>query len=1123
MSQNLTETLASIQRLTERNLEILKALNDSFYSKREHISAVIGDEVYNIPSFLYLESKIGDLENNFENLVNAPKTGTAAFVFDGNSQEIQLKGFSTTPDPLSLKQVENFDVEQNKIFKDLLSPNPYIRLDLSEIGNDVTEVVVKKIDIKNTNLLSQITGISSEENTVDYAGVLKILSVYESDKDFVEYDTIRRLPVKADAPYGRYTIKKIENNWTDENLEQHYILILNEKLNYWTESGTLQRSIYPGNELITSNDVAKLRVDRLDYSKNLVEVTVENGAFADLAEYNAGYQNNDYAILKYFSIVGQDSSKYVDVPLEEDKNLLVFVSVLDSRLNIQGPWGTGLLIDTDNLTIEVRGEEGKEDVTIYTFSDYYKNYINNIGDTLFGLTKMFQTDIFNWTSDEYNTITNAKPKLNPEILRVVEINSHLNDSESVKKIRSLHNQKSSYKSELSTVQADIDKLDDMLSQLSFSDTVNNRMVYESQMRSLNAKKAELNKNITEIVNEISDDVNSADVPLENAAYHIRGFFDVDAIEAATGHKVIRIDTEYRYKNRNRSTGSALSIADEENTKTYIYSDWNKMPSFVDQKRLSMSRWSQTISVEYPESTDELNVPSFNQIDIPITQGESVDIRLRVQYADGYPFVEVLSNWSDILNVEFPEEFISNIPVMRIIDINNEDAEIYRFRGLLESEGVIEHVGDKVQDQDKLYFHHPENIASGFFTPERRVIPLKDKLSDLNDKVNTLMDELYSMDPSQLNVTVSDDRYTIKMTPYGQSTFYAPAYNNTTTDTQDSNGNAVDIININISNPTNHNIKLFTMFPGNSATALNGSIRSKFDIKDYYNSIDYTNPLSIYGYSNGIQIEQNTRTRSGHQPGEYFEQHQNQILYFRLNNPYNGTMYYDDPEDSEEYASNVSIFEYDNILSGRKLDAVTNGHTIRKFNDGAGASLCMNLNSLNDILTVSNARYITLRPGDSVTVPLEFRYKVVSDGSQASSVVTRGGGASDDVPGDGEGGDSPDVITDEPGGNSHATEPVGGDNEGGDTDTTSNEEPGASEEPGSGEGGNTDNAVSEPIPSDHIQKTVSFDLWTSLFADPINYTLTIRANYIDDLSLRKRYQTRSDRYTPTVISSQSSVK
>lgn len=1023
---NLTEILSGLQQLTQRNLEILKALNDSFYSKREHVVATIGGERYVIPSYLYLESKIGDLENNFENLVNAPRTGTAAFVFDGNTQEIQLKSFTTTPESVSLKKVDNFMVADNPIFKDFLSPNPYIRMDLSSVGSDIYEVVVRKIAIKNQELLSRVSAETIGDTTeIEWHKVAKILYGYTPEIDFVEYDTVRRLPIREGNAIGKYTIKKIENEWIDKDLIEHYTLILNEKLNYWIDSGTIQKDIKAGDYLVTENGVAKLKIDNLDYQKSMIECTVENGAFSDLVEYNSGNANNDYATLRYFTTAGQDKDKWIDISLEEDKNILVFVAPIESRLNVQAPWGTGLLIDTDNITIE-------EDGIVYTFTDYYKMRINNIGDTLYGLTKMFSTDLFNMTPDELAALKSSRPEINTDLLQVVEINSHLNDSESVKKIRSLHNQKSLYKTELETVQHDIDDIVALLGEMSFADTSENRVVYEEQLDNLNARKAELNKNISEIVDEIAENVNSADVPIENAKYHIRGFFDVEEIEQDTGKKVVKIDVEYRYKNRNNNAGTALSIStgEGETAKTYIYSDWNRMQSYDLVKR--PEGISKTIVTTYPEPTQDKNIPSFNQIDIPITQGETVDIRLRVQFSDGWPFIETFSSWSPIVNIGFPDEFVANVPIMRIIETNNEDAENYRFRNVLGSEGVLEHVADKIMDEDVRYLHKPESIASGFYTEERRVIPLADKLQSMDRDIRVILDEMGDLDPIVLDVTAYDQNYTVHLIPFSDTPFLAPAYSDTENN-RDQNANAVDIVTIKITNPTERNVKLFSMFPGNTNVNVGPNTRSKFEPTDYSRKFEVETgrdpetgdpiteavELNVWGYSNNTS----RFTESDLADYNLFRQHQNQLIYFRLNSPYDGRMYY-----SYQGDEHPNILKEDNILCG-----TPDPELIRKSNAGNGATINMIVDSIDSISTADGARYAILGPGESLQIPLEFLYNISSNGS-----------------------------------------------------------------------------------TDYVEKTISFDIWTSLFGDPANYTLTVRSNFIDDISNRNREQTGSGIYTPTVV-------
>ena len=54
---NVVDYLNSIQKLTDTNLQILKTINDSFYTKQNHLYAEVNDTTYVIPSFISLENK----------------------------------------------------------------------------------------------------------------------------------------------------------------------------------------------------------------------------------------------------------------------------------------------------------------------------------------------------------------------------------------------------------------------------------------------------------------------------------------------------------------------------------------------------------------------------------------------------------------------------------------------------------------------------------------------------------------------------------------------------------------------------------------------------------------------------------------------------------------------------------------------------------------------------------------------------------------------------------------------------------------------------------------------------------------------------------------------------------
>ena len=62
---NIADYLTQIENLTATNLQILKTINDSFFTKKAHLFAEIDDTTYVIPSFLSLENKINMLQENF--------------------------------------------------------------------------------------------------------------------------------------------------------------------------------------------------------------------------------------------------------------------------------------------------------------------------------------------------------------------------------------------------------------------------------------------------------------------------------------------------------------------------------------------------------------------------------------------------------------------------------------------------------------------------------------------------------------------------------------------------------------------------------------------------------------------------------------------------------------------------------------------------------------------------------------------------------------------------------------------------------------------------------------------------------------------------------------------------
>lgn len=846
---SVTDCLVQLQQLTRQNLDILQAINDAFLSNQTHLTAKIGDVKYAIPSFISLENKINNLQDNFNNLINAPKTGEATFNLDGNSRTIEVRGYTHTPNSLVLNGVSKFNIEQNDIFKDFLTPVPYITFSLQNLPNDITSVNIKKIvpktdemrDIFKNLLVNDQTSQTSK--SLSYADLYKKLYIYKEDKDYIEYDTVKKLPIRKNIGSATYVIGSIKSDVIDENLDEYITLQLRNNLDLKNDSNytnkltyrlfdeTIEKPLAIGDQLVTFDDSAKVQITEIQQNTNTITVKVLNGEYLNLAAEpinTTPISITDLAKLKFYSPIDFNDDKYIKIPLEEDQYIFIAIAPLNDRMNIQASWGTGIILNTYAL----KNDDNQ------SFQDYYQKNVRNIGDALNELVMVSPGELTKLSGEDFQSLQRIKPIINKEYLNVVQINKHLNDTTTVKNIKSLYAQKLKYSADLQDIQNKISDINNKLSAVSFDDTSNIKTVYTQQLSEYTKTKNSLVTSLQKIMDEISLAANSSDIPIENAKYHIRGFFDY--VSFANTNKLDEsrikgIRVQYRYKNLDKAVGNATSIADK-----FLFSDWTEMKGFLNTKEVS---WDNGYQFNIKKDTSNENEPSFNQIDIAISQGETVDIRLQVIYDYGYPYAEVTSEWSDIINIEFPQEFLKDIQVLDIISENNSDIETNRFNNILIEQGITEHIGDKIQDQDITYYHNPENISSGFYTSERRVIPLKDKLTEFSNLLTQLKDEVAGTNSSALSVSIGVGDISNKIYPLQSNNILVEGYKDLIKDqgtintvinnyTIDENQIISTLLNISITNNSEHTMKLYPMFPGSSNEILNNKTNYKYNANEY---------------------------------------------------------------------------------------------------------------------------------------------------------------------------------------------------------------------------------------------------------------------------------------------------
>ena len=117
-----------------------------------------------------------------------------------------------------------------------------------------------------------------------------------------------------------------------------------------------------------------MRIIEIRSNSRQIVVEVLNGDYVNLVADIESVDNkiSDLSKIKFYSSIDFDNDKYVNVPLEEDQYVAIFISPLNDRMNIRAPWGTGVMLNS--FLLKNSNDE--------TFDDYYKKYISNIGDIL---------------------------------------------------------------------------------------------------------------------------------------------------------------------------------------------------------------------------------------------------------------------------------------------------------------------------------------------------------------------------------------------------------------------------------------------------------------------------------------------------------------------------------------------------------------------------------------------------------------------------------------------------------------------------------------------------------------------------------------------------------------------
>lgn len=913
-NNSIKEYYTKLQGLYSQCYDMLTTINKSMSTKASEISMTLTNvdgttQKVKVPSFLYLENRLEELSMNMSSLYSIPKTGEAWMSSNGDTMKIVLEKNNVSPvTPTITTQSIIARYKDNNFLKDLVSPKTYVKIDISNLPIDGDSILMKKIILHDTDLYDTL----NQKGIETYGDFVAALYNYKKGSDYDEYDNTIDLPIKSNKYTSNFNILAVDDEYTESSTKKvTYTLHLDTIEYYNIDDTTISYTLKPGDIIYIDDNIATWKVKNVNTDNMEVRIEEVVGHVA----LQTTKENSKMTFHIYDTSL--ENSGYAEIPLEEDTYVIVFLAIV--RNGIRSEWSSPLFINLSSTYVMDEGGNYIQDSygNNLTYTEYYKKYCTNIGDLILGITKTAYPQVTNYTSTQLQEIEEGTAMQQAvsntfdedSILQVVPINKHLVDDVTSDEIKQLHEEKAQISQQLLTLESSINEITNTLATTDFSkDTTNTQENLKSQLTNYYNQRIELQKQQNSIIDTINVKSTSLTVTGNSVKYRVRGVTSTSSLDTYIKENVdenvelIGLDVEYKYKSTLKDTTSVTVV----NSSTFT--DWNKLPTIERDREVVFT--SAGYGIEFVDYSSTSNTIKWNQIDIPIQQGEDVVIRLRYKVNIGQPFMSIYTPWSDEKTITFPSQYKDDIDLTTILDQNSDDTITAAFSKTLIEDGYASHIQDKVVTSEHTFYHIPESIYSGFNTPENKMISLKDKLYDINSSIEdcrTLLDE-NSNASYEIYLQYDDANIPLSNTVVNNVNIY----NNT---------QIKDIfikkkMKIVIKNTGSVRLNLYSIFPGNTETALlNTNI-------DAYNT-------KIVNYER-IPLIVNNEVK-GQVLGQY--------IYFRENSPWTGIGVYlsntNQNLSDENNVKNTLSLKY--ITSHSNYMAVNNAQVLLGYRSRTGTS------------------------------------------------------------------------------------------------------------------------------------------------------------------------------------------
>ena len=749
ISNSLSYFLEQALILEKNSLETVSKVSDAVTSQKDTVTITLTDPnnpsktiTYSIPSFGFLKSEIERLDNNIKTMSNIDSgSGSRVQLSDGTYRKIIASKLACeAPTITTTNNITNFNFKSNWLFEDMMNPYLYANVDLSNcIPVETGKVLIQRyiLNCINENQINYFNEIKNKSTKIEYKSFLKGLLnngiTYTLDENYHELPPIRR------RYSGEFEIDTILENTLSPNGKNILGRIILKNLSYTDNNSGIENTV-----TLAKNDILEIKENPT--TTRYMVTFVDNSTNEIKIKRLEGYTPiTNQTIFKISS--NQVKKISVEIPVSFDKREVIFIKSIDHDSNIpSNKWSPGIAFYSNELTYT-----NPQGIT-YRLDTFYQKNVIDFGNIILSYSKDYYPSIIEGIKPDPPVLHYDGENDDSSDFKIVQINKQLKEGTEANTFRQLISNKENIISQINNNNKLVEQQKEYIQTNKFTTT--------QEKTNAQKKLAEYVKNqntYTSLYNSVVNQIKSqyAATYMEKPKYRVRGFWSIPSpkiSESSGPQQIIQFRVRYRYL-------SESGVANKEEEFTYLdgttnatgrFSNWNEM---LTPMRRRIKGNDGTYSWEKVNTSDPEQI-NINQLDLPIQNGEQIEIQIKSISEAGFPTNPMESDWSEPVVVafsDFPE--LQGDDISEIIAQNRVDASVANVVENMTG-NTYAHMSSSFYTNDKYFAHNAESITSGFLSEEQTPITLYDKLYDLQNQIIAVTERIERV-TANLNVKLID--------------------------------------------------------------------------------------------------------------------------------------------------------------------------------------------------------------------------------------------------------------------------------------------------------------------------------------------------------------------------------